>query len=460
VSAPGGPPDPVQPLAGLRIVEISSFVAVPLAGMTLAQLGAEVIRVDPIGGAADYHRWPVTADGASIYWTGLNKGKRSVAADMRSPEGQRLVARLILDSGPAGGILITNVAGREWHSYDTLVKDRPDLIHLEVLGRADGSTGVDYTVNAATGFPLVTGPAEYGSPVNHVLPAWDVACGLYAALAVTAASRHRDATGQGSRITLPLENVALATAGNLGFLTEAMVNGTQRERLGNSIYGQYGQDFTSSDGVSFMVVTLTGRHFRDLAQVTATTKVVAALADALDADFADEGDRYRHRDALTGVFTVWFREHSAEQIAAALAATSILWERYRSFGEVAGDARVTANPMFTALHQPRVGDYLAPGLPMSIDGAHIPAVAAPAVGDDTAAVLRERLGMGSGEIDRLAESGTVATTSSGDERLREEQKAGDERLREEQKAGDERLREEQKAGDERLREELTKEEAR
>ncbi len=85
-----GTPD--LPLAGVRIVEISSFVAVPLAGMTLSQLGAEVIRVDPVGGAADYHRWPQTDAGESIYWAGLNKGKRSVAADMRSPEGQRLVA--------------------------------------------------------------------------------------------------------------------------------------------------------------------------------------------------------------------------------------------------------------------------------------------------------------------------------------------------------------------------------
>ena len=92
-------PDPTRPLAGVRIVEISSFVAVPLAGMTLAQLGAEVIRVDPIGGAADYRRWPVTDAGDSIYWAGLNKGKRSVAADLRSPEGQDLVTRLIAAAG-------------------------------------------------------------------------------------------------------------------------------------------------------------------------------------------------------------------------------------------------------------------------------------------------------------------------------------------------------------------------
>ncbi|ORA37723.1 CoA transferase [Mycobacterium aquaticum] len=395
------------PLAGVRIIEISSFVAVPLAGMTLGQLGAEVVRVDPISGAADYHRWPVTDGGESIYWAGLNKGKRSVAADMRSVEGQRLVQRLIAEAG----VLITNVTGRQWHSYDELVTARPDLIHVEVSGRADGGTGVDYTVNAGLGFPLVTGPAQLATPVNHVLPAWDISCGLYVALAVSAALRHRDATGEGARISIPLENVALATAGNLGFLTEVMINGTERERLGNTLFGTYGQNFTSSDGVAFMLVALTGRHFRDLSEVTGTTKAVAALAAALGADFSDEGQRYIHRDALTGLFTLWFSQHTAEEIAAALSGTSVLWERYRSFAEVATGPRVTGNPLFTPLDQPRVGQYLAPGLPMAIDGVYPPAVPAPAIGDDTAAVLAEHLGLGADEIAALTESGTVATGS-------------------------------------------------
>jgi len=397
-------PDVARPLAGVRIIEISSFVAVPLAGMTLAQLGAEVVRVDPIGGAADYHRWPVTHDGESIYWAGLNKGKHSVAVDVRSSEGQDLIQRLIADSG----VLITNVGGRQWHSYDTLVRVRPDLIHVEVSGRADGGTGVDYTVNAGIGFPLVTGPIELAEPVNHVLPAWDVACGVYAALAVTAALRHRDITGRGERINIPLENVALATAGNLSFLTEVMINGTPRERIGNSIFGQYGQQFASGDGASFMIVALTGRHFRDLTEITGTTKAVAALGTALGADFTDEGDRYRHRDALTGLFTVWFTDRTADEVVAALSATSILWERYRTFADVVTDDKVTSNPLFTELDQPRIGSYLAPGLPLSIGGVYPPAVAAPALGDHTATVLRDRLGLTADEIDRLVASGTVA----------------------------------------------------
>lgn len=395
--------DPIRPLAGVRIVEISSFVAVPLAGMTLAQMGAEVIRVDPIGGAADYRRWPLTDDGESIYWAGLNKGKRSVAADMRSPEGQDLVQRLIAGSG----VLITNVAGRQWHSYETLRTMRPDLIHVEVSGRADGGTGVDYTVNAAIGFPMVTGPADLTTPVNHVLPAWDVTCGVYTALAVVTALRHRDATGQGQQVSIPLENVALATAGNLGFFTEVMINGTARQRIGNSVYGQYGQDFTSADGASFMIVALTGRHFRDLTELTGTSKAVAALAETLDADFTDEGQRYEHRGALFGLFDEWFSQHTAEEVTEALSASSVLWERYRTFDEAARSDRVTANPMFTPLDQPRIGEYLAPGLPMSIGGVYPAADVAPALGDDTAAVLEEWLRLSADDITRLTDSGTV-----------------------------------------------------
>jgi 2-methylfumaryl-CoA isomerase len=395
---------PGLPLSGITVVEVSSFVAAPLCGMTLAQLGAEVIRVDPIGGASDMRRWPLAASGTSLYWTGLNKGKRSATVDLRSPEGQQLVARLIVEGD---GIVVTNAAGLAWLAYERLAQMRPDVIHVQLLGRGDGSTGVDYTVNAAIGFPLVTGPADHGGPVNHVLPAWDVCCGLYAALTVTAAVRHRDRSGRGLRISLALEDVALAIAGTLGLLTEPQVNGTQRERLGNAIYGQYGQDFTSSDGMRFMVVTLTRRHFRDLVEVSQTGPAIAGLADALGVDFDEEGERFRYRDVLSGLFATWFTDHTADEIADALSGTTVLFERYRTFGEVADDERVTKNPLFSRLSQPGVGEYFAPGLPAELDGVHPPGAPAPALGQDTAELLAEKLGLNPDEITRLVSAGTV-----------------------------------------------------
>lgn len=397
------------PLSGLTVVEVSSFVAAPLCGMTLGQLGAQVIRVDPIGGASDVQRWPLAAGGASIYWTGLNKGKRSATIDLRSAEGQGLVQRLIVEGD---GVVVTNAAGLSWLSHDVLAAKRSDVIHVQLLGRGDGSTAVDYTVNAGVGYPLVTGPAGHAGPINHVLPAWDVCCGLYAALAVVAAVRHRDRAGVGARVSLALEDVALATAGNLGLLTEPQVNGTQRQRLGNAIYGQYGQDFASRDGAAFMVVALTRRHFRDLVEVTGTGAAVSALEGALGVDFGSEGDRYRYRDALSGLFATWFADHTADEIAAALAGTTVLFERYSTFTDVAAGPKVTANPLFSRLHQPGVGEYFAPGLPAAFDGAHPAGAPAPALGQDTADVLAERLGLSTADIARLANAQTIGEVSA------------------------------------------------
>jgi 2-methylfumaryl-CoA isomerase len=108
------------------------------------------------------------------------------------------------------------------------------------------------------------------------------------------------------------------------------------------------------------------------------------------------------------LFAEWFSTHTAEEVAAALSVTSVLWERYRSFAETVNDERVTSNPLFAPLSQPRIGEYLAPGLPMAFAGAYPAAVAAPALGDDTAAVLTEWLGLDAAQITRLTDAGTVA----------------------------------------------------
>lgn len=380
-----------RPLDGLRIVEVSSFVASPLCGLTLSQLGAEVIRVDPVGGAADYRRWPVTRDGESIYWTGLNKGKRSVACDMRTEQGQRLVQRLVTAPGDGGGILVTNAAGRDWLSHRVLAEMRPDVITLEILGRRDGTPAVDYTVNAGLGFPMITGHTDHAGVVNHALPAWDVACGLYAALSITAATRRRERTGEGAHITLPLEDVALSITSALGYLSETQVNGHGREGTGNAVYGTYGIDFVTADGARFMVVALTTRHFRDLVAVTDTQDAVSAVEKALGADFSLESDRFEHRMVLTALFSPWFREHTAAEVADELAKSSVLHERYRSFTELTSSGELDRNPLFADLEQPRIGRLLAAALPAAFDGEHFFAGPAAAVGENTDAVVSELL---------------------------------------------------------------------
>ena len=129
-----------HPLAGLRVVEGSAFVAAPLGGMTLAQLGADVIRFDQIGGGLDHSRWPLAPTGESLFWAGLNKGKRSIQLDLRSPEGRELAARWSARRAPGGGILLTNFPARGWLAYDALRERRADLIMVALTGNPDGST--------------------------------------------------------------------------------------------------------------------------------------------------------------------------------------------------------------------------------------------------------------------------------------------------------------------------------
>jgi 2-methylfumaryl-CoA isomerase len=393
------------PLDGLTVLEISSFVAAPLGGLTLGQLGADVIRIDPVGGGADLGRWPLAPSGTSLYWTGLNKGKRSVTLNFRAAQGRRLLGDLLAASGPGGGIVLTN-ADQEWLAYSSLARIRPDLIHLQIQGHRDGGTAVDYTVNAATGFPFITGPEGLEGPVNHVLPAWDVACGLYAAVGLLAAERHRRRTGAGSAITLALADVALAVAGHLGFLAEAQVTGTDRPRIGNHLYGGLARDFRTAGGERVMVVALTRRHFADLAAATGLAGTVAELERLLGADFGEDGDRYRHREVLCALLEPWFADHTVTEVERDLAGTSVLWSRYRRFTDLVTDGTLAASPLLDQISQPGVGPLLAPGSPLAMDGATGPRPA-PALGADTAEVLTGLLGLSAADVRALAGQGMI-----------------------------------------------------
>lgn len=396
------------PLAGMRVVELSGYVAAPLCGMTLSQLGADVIRVEPIGGQADRTRWPLSGSGTSLYWTGLNKGKRAVEIDFRAGAGRALIADLVAGGGPRGGIVITNTDFPEL-SYAALRVRRPDVIHVRLTGRWDGGTAVDYTVNAEVGMPSVTGPAGTGGPVNHVLPAWDIAAGLYLAAGLLAAERYRLLTGEGQQVSVALHDVALATVAALGYLADAQLGGEPRVQDGNHIYGSYGRDFLTSDGRRVMVVVLTARHWTDLLALTSLAGVFESVERALGADFRREGDRYVHRAVISSLLEPWFARHTFAEVNAALSAKRLLYAAYRTFGELVADpdALLAANPVLTTLDQPGVGPHIAAGSPLVMNGERAGARPAPRVGQHTDEVLTEVLGYRPADLAALREKGVI-----------------------------------------------------
>jgi 2-methylfumaryl-CoA isomerase len=378
-------------LAGLRIVELSAFVAAPLGGATLAALGADVIRVDPLGGGIDIGRWPLHR-GRSLYWAGLNQGKRSVTIDTRTEIGQRKVAKLIAAPGEGGGIVLTNLTVKGWNSYPELSKLRPDLIMVVITGDRDGGTAVDYTVNAAVGFPWLTGPQGHDGPINHVLPAWDGMTGFLAALAILAAERHRRLHGEGQLVELSLSDVGLAVTANLGLIGEAVLVTEPRGRFGNDVYGTFGRDFVTREGRRVMVLALTPRQWAGLGEATGLSRAFSELASRVGADFRNEGDRWNHRKELCGLLEPWVAQHDLAEVREAFDRHGVLWSPYQTVKQlVAEDSRAsTANPMFSDVEHPGLGRFLTAGSPLRF-GAAAPVSPrpAPTLGQHTDEVLRE-----------------------------------------------------------------------
>ncbi len=351
-------------LTGLRVIELSAFVAAPLGGAVMAAMGADVIRVDPLGGGIDAHRWPVH-EGRSLYWEGLNRGKRSVTLDLRSERGQELAARLAADAGT----VLTNLPARGRLEYERLRERRPDLVMLSITGRSDGGAAVDYTVNAGIGFPWITGPEGHEGPVNHVLPAWDVATGHLAVAGVLAADRHRLLTGEGRLVRLSLAEVALVVASHLGLLREAQLVEQPRGRFGNHVYGTFGRDFRTRDGRYVMVLALTPRQMRSLAEATGLPE------GRIEADLSDEGERWRHRQELCDLVEPWIAERSLSEVRDAFERHQVLWGPYLTFKELLETDAQAWRPPATALD---FGDAERPA-----------ALPAPSLGADTTQVLQE-----------------------------------------------------------------------
>jgi 2-methylfumaryl-CoA isomerase len=394
---------------GLRIVEVSAFIAAPYAGLTLAQMGADVIRIDPVGGGLDYKRWPLTRDGQSLYWAGLNKGKRSIMLNVRDAEGRALAHALMTAPGAQSGIVLTNLPARGWLDYTALQAMRADLIMMNITGNRDGSVALDYTVNAAAGFPLVTGGG--GQPVNHVMPIWDVLAGLSAANGILAAERLRQQTGKGQFISLALADTAFSTLSHLGYIGEVQINGDARPATGNQVYGTYGQDFETSDSRRVMVTAFTPRHWRALVDATGTATRMAQVAALFEVDLVREEARWEARDTITAVLKPWFSSRSLADIRAALDAAGACWGPYQSFTQaVREDPRLsTKNPMFEEIDQPGIGRYLAAGTMLDFSAApRTPVAPARQLGADTDAVLASELGLSEGEIGRLHDAGIIA----------------------------------------------------
>ena len=389
-------------------------MAVPLAGMTLAQMGADVIRFDRVEGGLDAGRLPLAPSGQSLFWAGLNKGKRSVAVDMKSEEGRELVTRIVTAPGEDAGLFLTNLRVRGWMDYDTLRQHREDLITVTLLGDRHGRPQVDYTVNPALGVPDFTGPEGHDGPVANAIPAWDLLAGNICVSALLAAERHRLRRGTGQEVELSLKDVAAAAMGHLGLIGDAVVNEAAREKSGNALYGAYGQDFVTACGARVMVIGLTGRQWSGLVKATGSADALGHLEIRTGMSLRDEGNRWTLRHEITEILKPWFAARALSEIGPMFDAMKLTWSTFRTIKQaVAEDPDLsTANPMFAMLEQPGLGSFPVPGAPMTFSSGQRKAPqGAPVLGQHTEEVLGDVVGMTDAEISRLFDKGVVQSPS-------------------------------------------------
>ncbi len=399
--------DPLPlPLEGLRVLDLSRALAGPYCTMILADLGADVIKVEPSPKGEMIRGWGPFADGISVYYLSIHRNKRSLALDFRTAEGLALIAELAAKSD----ILVENFKPGAMEEmglgYDTLKEANPRLIYANITGFGrDGPygewPGVDQIAQGMSGFMSITGTNDSG-PIRVGLPIGDVCAGMWAALGVQAAVIDRIASGRGQRVETSL------LAGLVGMLNvqgqRQLTLGDTPKRIGNDhpVICPYGA-FEAKDG-PFNMAALTDDMWRKLCELT-------GLGDlAANPDFKDNTARMRNRDEvkrrLNAVFAARTRlEWTKDLVALGLPAGPIY-----DVADVFEDAQVKHWGMVETVSHPKLGDVKLLSNPLRLDsiGKKTVRTAPPLLGEHSEAVLRD-YGLADTRIAALIEKSIIQT---------------------------------------------------
>jgi crotonobetainyl-CoA:carnitine CoA-transferase CaiB-like acyl-CoA transferase len=397
--APGGAPDPGSaPLAGVRVADLSRVLAGPYCTMVLADLGADVVKVERPQGGDETRSWgPPFAGGEAAYYLSVNRGKRSCALDLSQPEGRALALELcagadvVVENFKVGG------ADRLGVGYEQVRESNPRVVYCSITGfgserQPPGRPGYDFVAQAESGLMSITGPEE-GPPYKVGVALVDVLAGLHAAAAVLAGLHG----GEGARIEVPLLDSGLA--GLVNVAQNALVTGGEPERHGNAHPNivPY-QDFETSSG-RIAVAAANDGLFRTLCSAIGLDEFSS------DPRFATNAARVEHRRELVPLLEARFRERGADDWLAELAAAGIPAGKVRSVPDALGAAAAAGRPATVTVEHPTAGplDLVASPIWGATRAEPTPP---PLLGEHTAEVLGE-LGRSAAEIESLAARGVV-----------------------------------------------------
>ena len=398
-------PPAAPPLAGLRVLDMTQVLSGPYCTQVLADLGADVIKLEPPQGDLARAMQPHFIGADSVYFVSLNRNKRSVAVDLKTPEGVDLVRRLAARCDVVVENNRPGVLDRLGLRADQLRRDNPRLIWCAISGFGqDGpyrdKPAYDMIVQALAGGMSLTGEPG-GRPVRAGIPIGDIAAGMYAAIAILAALNRRHATGQGETIDISMLDcqAAMLTYQAAYFLHAGQAPG--RQGSGHDSIPVY-RVFTGGDGNDFVICAISEGNWQALCRVLERPGL------ATDARFATNRDRFHNRLVLWAVLEEEFKTRPAADWVARLGAESIPVAVVNSLDQVVADPQIRHRGMVTELSAPDGRHARVMGNPIAL--ADTPPATTrfpPRLGADTSEVLCELLGLAPSEIDALVRKRVV-----------------------------------------------------
>jgi crotonobetainyl-CoA:carnitine CoA-transferase CaiB-like acyl-CoA transferase len=403
---------PLKPLEGLKVLELARILAGPWAGQTLADLGADVIKVERPGAGDDTRGWgpPFVAGEAgerldAAYFHSCNRGKSSIAVDFEKPEGQAIVRQLAARSDVLIENFKTGGLRKYGLDYESLKTINPKLIYCSITGFGQtgpyaARAGYDFMIQGMGGIMDLTGDPS-GEPQKTGVAFADIFSGLYAVIAIQAALVRRAITGLGGRIDMALMDAQVSVLANQAL--NYLVSGKAPRRLGNAHPNivPY-QVFKVADG-HIIIAAGNDRQVRDLCRLLG----LGGLAD--DARFSSNANRVANRVAFVALLEEACGKFSAAALLAALEKAHVPAGPINSVAEVFADPQVVARALRIDLPASGAAGGTVPSVrsPIMIDGEAMAAVtAAPRLGEHTQAVLSE-FGVSEDEIARLRASGII-----------------------------------------------------
>ena len=395
----------MPPLDGLRVLDLSRVLAGPYATLVLADLGADVIKIERPGLGDETRGWgPPYAGGESAYYLSVNRGKRSCAIDLSTDDGRRIAFELCARADVVIENFKAGTAERMGLDRASVAKRNPKVVYCSITGFGSrrnprGRPGYDFIAQAESGIMSITGEAE-GEPMKVGVAMVDVLTGLHAASAILAAVYR----GEGDRIEVSLLDSGLAALINVG--SNVLVAGGEPSRHGNAHPNivPY-QSFRVADGWIAIAAPNDGLYGK-------LCEVLRAPELATDERFATNNVRVENRDTLIPLIEERLKARTAEEWLSALDAVGVPTGKIRSVPDALRAAADAGVPASTRVPHPTAGEVELMNSPIQIESGLRPPQAPPLLGQHTAEVLAE-LGLDASEISRLAAAGAIQLSGQG-----------------------------------------------